>query len=91
MNTLRKRRKEVSAHSDAKVEEKKSAKEKKKKEEEVEAHDLALNECRMTIDHKVNCPSCDAKLGVPRGSIPPFKFTCPKCDTKIRVLESLKF
>jgi predicted RNA-binding Zn-ribbon protein involved in translation (DUF1610 family) len=36
---------------------------------------------------KVTCPSCDARLGVPRGSEAPFRFTCPKCQTMIRVVE----
>ncbi|MGB1679568.1 MAG: hypothetical protein ACPHFV_05945 [Poseidonia sp.] len=41
----------------------------------------------MDGESKVNCPSCDARLGVPRGSTPPFRFTCPQCDNKIRVVE----
>jgi hypothetical protein len=56
-------------------------------EEEKEPTDLGFNECRLDGDSKVNCPECDARLGVPRGSEPPFRFTCPKCDTKIRVVE----
>jgi hypothetical protein len=47
---------------------------------------LGFNECRME-DGKVSCPSCSARLGVPRGSEPPFRFTCPKCSTMIRVVE----
>ena len=47
---------------------------------------LGYNECRLEGD-KVSCPSCDARLGVPRGSEPPFRFTCPKCSTLIRVVE----
>ena len=47
---------------------------------------LGYNECRME-DGKVSCPSCDARLGVPRASEPPFRFTCPKCTTMIRVIE----
>lgn len=56
-------------------------------EEEKELPDLGYNECRMDGESKVNCPSCDARLGVPRGSVPPFRFTCPQCDNKIRVIE----
>ena len=56
-------------------------------EPEEEPADLGFNECRLDGDSKVNCPECDARLGVPRGSKPPFRFTCPKCDTKIRVVE----
>ena len=55
------------------------------KEEEKETP-LGFNECRME-DGKVSCPSCEARLGVPRGSEPPFRFTCPKCSTMIRVIE----
>jgi uncharacterized membrane protein len=47
---------------------------------------LGYNECRMEGD-KVSCPSCEARLGVPRGSDPPFRFTCPKCSTLIRVVD----
>ncbi|MBR69127.1 MAG: hypothetical protein CMA86_06425 [Euryarchaeota archaeon] len=54
-------------------------------EQEKEA--LGYNECRLDGESKVNCPTCDARLGVPRGSVPPFRFTCPKCDNKIRVVE----
>jgi len=49
--------------------------------------ELGFNECRLDEDNKVNCPECEARLGVPRGSQPPFRFTCPKCDNKIRVVE----
>ena len=55
-------------------------------EEEKEESELGYNECRLDDDNKVICPECDAKLGVPRGSEPPFRFTCPKCDNKIRVI-----
>ena len=96
MNTLRKRRKSVSVS--ATVEDSSeylsadsSKPDKKPKEKEVEARKLNSNECRMTPDNKVNCPFCKAKLGVPRGSEPPFKFTCPQCDKKIRVVENQKF
>ena len=96
MNMLRKRRKSKSSSrefklDDESVTEQKAEKKKKKKDKEVKAHTLGHNECRMSSDNKVSCPSCEARLGVPRGSVPPFKFTCPKCDTKIRVVESQKF
>ena len=95
MNSLRKRRKAKSKisqqSSDDESDEQDVNKQKSKKEKVVKAHTLGKNECRMTSDNKVICPSCEAKLGVPRGSVPPFKFTCPKCDTKIRVVESQKF
>ena len=55
-------------------------------EEEEKETPLGFNECRME-DGKVSCPSCEARLGVPRGSEPPFRFTCPKCSTMIRVIE----
>jgi hypothetical protein len=63
----------------------------KQETNEVEAHTLGKNECRMDKDHKVICPACASKLGVPDDSVPPFKFTCPKCDTKIKVLPTEKF
>ena len=95
MNTLRKRRKAKASNEeeleDDAVTEQQEVKNKKKKDKEVKAHTLGHNECRMSSDNKVTCPSCEARLGVPRGSVPPFKFTCPKCDTKIRVIESQKF
>ena len=56
-------------------------------EEEKDLPELGYNECRLDGESKVNCPSCDARLGVPRGSVPPFRFTCPQCDNKIRVIE----
>ena len=96
MNFLRKRRKVASVK--AMVEEpgeqdesKPEKKPKKKEEKTVKAHKLQSNECRMTPDNKVICPFCEAKLGVPRGSIPPFKFSCPQCEKKIRVVENQKF
>ena len=61
------------------------------KENEVEAHSLDKNECRMDKHGKVICPACNSKLGVPDGSVPPFKFTCPKCENKIRVVPTEKF
>ena len=48
---------------------------------------LAENEVRMIDGRKVNCPSCQEILGVPRGAKPPFRFTCPSCEIKIRVVE----
>ena len=96
MNTLRKRRKSVSVN--ATVEDssedfsaESSKPDKKTTGKQVEVRQLNSNECRMTPDNKVNCPFCQAKLGVPRGSEPPFKFTCPQCDKKIRVVENQKF
>ena len=96
INVLRKRRK--AAPVDATVEEvpdevddKPDKKPKKKEEKTVKAHKLKSNECRMTPDNKVICPFCEAKLGVPRGSTPPFKFSCPQCAKKIRVVENQKF
>jgi hypothetical protein len=56
-------------------------------DEPEEAPELGYNECRMDGESKVNCPTCDARLGVPRGSTPPFRFTCPTCSNKIRVVE----
>ena len=96
INILRKRRK--TAPVEATVEEapeeedsKPEKKPKKKEERTVQAHKLKSNECRMTPDNKVICPFCEAKLGVPRGSTPPFKFSCPQCAKKIRVVENQKF
>jgi len=95
MNTLRKRRKakpdDFTESTGDEISEQDVKKQKPKKEKEVKAHSLGKNECRMSSDNKVTCPSCEARLGVPRGSVPPFKFTCPKCNTKIRVVESQKF
>ena len=56
-------------------------------EEEEEEIPLGPNEVRIDEYNKVTCCSCEARLGVPEGSVPPFRFTCPKCDTKIRVVE----
>ena len=58
-------------------------------EEEKELPELGYNECRLDGESKVNCPTCDARLGVPRGSTPPFRFTCPQCENKIRVVGGL--
>lgn len=62
-----------------------AAEEEEVKEEETP--ELGYNECRLDGESKVNCPTCDARLGVPRGSTPPFRFTCPTCSNKIRVVE----
>ena len=48
--------------------------------------ELGFNETRLDERNKVDCPSCGATLGVPRGSEPPFRFTCPQCSSKIRVV-----
>lgn len=48
--------------------------------------ELGFNETRLDEHNKVACPSCEARLGVPRGSEPPFRFTCPQCTSKIRVV-----
>ena len=57
------------------------------KEEEEEETPLGPNEVRIDEYNKVTCTSCGARLGVPEGSEPPFRFTCPKCETRIRVVE----
>ena len=56
-------------------------------DEEEEEVPLGPNEVRVDEYNKVTCCSCEARLGVPEGSEPPFRFTCPKCDTRIRVVE----
>lgn len=56
-------------------------------EEEEEEIPLGHNEVRIDEYNKVTCCSCEARLGVPEDSEPPFRFTCPKCDTRIRVVE----
>ena len=56
-------------------------------EEDESLPELGYNECRLDGESKVNCPTCEARLGVPRGSVPPFRFTCPQCNNKIRVVE----
>ena len=58
-------------------------------EEEIIEEEVPLgpNEVRVDEYNKVTCCSCEARLGVPEGSEPPFRFTCPKCDTRIRVVE----
>ena len=96
MNALRKRRKSIRLNATVEESSQYGSEDsgkpnKNSKEKQVVAHQLKSNECRMTPDNKVNCPFCDAKLGVPRGSVPPFKFTCPQCEKKIRVVENQKF
>ena len=56
-------------------------------EEDEEEIPLGPNEVRIDEYNKVTCTSCEARLGVPEGSEPPFRFTCPKCETRIRVVE----
>ena len=56
-------------------------------EEEEEEIPLGPNEVRIDEYNKVTCCACEARLGVPEGSEPPFRFTCPKCDVRIRVVE----
>ena len=55
-------------------------------EEKEDVPELGHNEARIEEGNKVACPSCDAVLGVPGGSEPPFRFTCPTCQSNIRVL-----
>ena len=56
-------------------------------EEEEDEIPLGPNEVRIDEYNKVTCCSCEARLGIPEDSEPPFRFTCPKCDTRIRVVE----
>ena len=56
-------------------------------EEEEELMPLGPNEVRIDEYNKVSCTECEARLGVPEGSEPPFRFTCPQCDARIRVVE----
>ena len=56
-------------------------------EEETKQYALGPNECRMDTNRRISCPSCDARLAVPGGNEPPFRFTCPTCDSSIRVVE----
>ncbi|MBT4066543.1 MAG: hypothetical protein HOE76_04925 [Euryarchaeota archaeon] len=56
-------------------------------EEEEEEIPLGTNEVRIDEYNKVTCCSCEARLGVPEDSEPPFRFTCPKCETRIRVVD----
>jgi len=58
-------------------------------EEDVEEDlpELGHNEARMGDGGRVVCPNCDSALGVPSGSVAPFRFTCPRCASGIRVVE----
>lgn len=56
-------------------------------EEETKQYALGPNECRMDTNRRISCPSCEARLAVPGGNEPPFRFTCPTCDSSIRVVE----
>lgn len=56
-------------------------------EEEEKEYALGPNECRMDSNRRISCPSCEARLAVPGGNDPPFRFTCPTCDSNIRVVE----
>ena len=57
-------------------------------DEEIEEEiPLGPNEVRIDEYDKVTCTNCEARLGVPEGSEPPFRFTCPQCETRIRVVE----
>ena len=56
-------------------------------EEETKQYALGPNECRMDSNRRISCPSCEARLAVPGGNEPPFRFKCPTCDSNIRVVE----
>ena len=58
-----------------------------KEDEETKEYPLGPNECRMDTNRRISCPSCEARLAVPGGNEPPFRFTCPTCDSSIRVVE----
>jgi hypothetical protein len=49
------------------------------------ASEIDANETMLLPGRKVICPSCTTKLSVPRGSVPPFRFSCPSCEESIRV------
>ncbi|RZD46205.1 MAG: hypothetical protein CXT69_00730 [Methanobacteriota archaeon] len=51
------------------------------------ASEIDANETMLLPGRKVICPSCTTKLSVPRGSVPPFRFSCPSCEESIRVSE----
>ncbi|MEC7273482.1 MAG: hypothetical protein VXV85_07530, partial [Candidatus Thermoplasmatota archaeon] len=61
--------------------------EEEEEEEETKQYALGPNECRMDTNRRISCPSCEARLAVPGGNEPPFRFTCPTCDSSIRVVE----
>ena len=61
--------------------------EEEEEEEETKQYALGPNECRMDSNRRISCPSCEARLAVPGGNDPPFRFTCPTCDSSIRVVE----
>ena len=61
--------------------------ESEEEEEETKEYALGPNECRMDTNRRISCPSCGARLAVPGGNEPPFRFTCPTCDSSIRVVE----
>jgi hypothetical protein len=56
-------------------------------EDDEKEYPLGPNECRMDSNRRISCPSCDARLAVPGGNDPPFRFTCPTCESNIRVVE----
>ena len=55
--------------------------------EEEKEYALGPNECRMDSNRRITCPSCEARLAVPGGNDPPFRFSCPTCESNIRVVE----
>ena len=61
--------------------------EEEEEEEETKQYALGPNECRMDTNRRISCPSCEARLAVPGGNEPPFRFKCPTCDSSIRVVE----
>ena len=61
--------------------------EEEEEEEDTKQYALGPNECRMDSNRRISCPSCEARLAVPGGNEPPFRFTCPTCDSSIRVVE----
>ena len=64
-----------------------SDEEEEEDEEETKQYALGPNECRMDTNRRISCPSCEARLAVPGGNEPPFRFTCPTCNSSIRVVE----
>jgi len=61
--------------------------EESEEEEDDKQYALGPNECRMDTNRRISCPSCEARLAVPGGNEPPFRFTCPTCESSIRVVE----